>query len=545
MQILRGEGVCPVPVPMAQATTPRPPRLACSPEQALTLYRLLFQRPADLGQLQAASQQVREGRDCPPGLELPRTLLQMERSRRAQEKVGAGAGEQAPGAAGPPHALVSRPPAARLGLGAAGWGGAGPLLAPLRQRLWPEGPGSACVEPARGGESGPRAAEVSQRPGCRWRDPEGLLGASFSPGVPSILQTSALRPPRQAGEAPSESRRRLTGRPATPALDEARSHAAPAPRLEGLVRPTQAVPGTPAGAGPAATGAAGPGAGCEHPAGGRAFEEPGDFDLKDRGGEDEGSGAEPNLQSPPGGRRQARQARQGQELEAPRVGKGSNSEVRGAVRGGAAAWRQEEGHPGDPCRAPGEPTAQRGEDGPPGAPRTVAAREGERAAVPAELPGPPRPRGPEGGTLAPGAPENGEQRGPGDPRFSKAAWPAPESREATPAGAQQEALQRLLDVYCAARRRRRRERERQRLRVLGRLCVVANHHRRVHPLGLPSSAALTAPQEDAAGRRRAVRERLEQVHRGRTQQLRALGARNTQSFQDLLSPGAEKPAPGE
>ncbi|XP_055464154.1 collagen alpha-1(I) chain-like isoform X4 [Psammomys obesus] len=397
MQILRGEGVCPVPVPMAQATTPRPPRLACSPEQALTLYRLLFQRPADLGQLQAASQQVREGRDCPPGLELPRTLLQMERSRRAQEKVGAGAGEQAPGAAGPPHALVSRPPAARLGLGAAGWGGAGPLLAPLRQRLWPEGPGSACVEPARGGESGPRAA------------------------------------------------------------------------------------------------------GCEHPAGGRAFEEPGDFDLKDRGGEDEGSGAEPNLQSPPGGRRQARQARQGQELEAPRVGKGSNSEVRGAVRGGAAAWRQEEGHPGDPCRAPGEPTAQRGEDGPPGAPRTVAAREGERAAVPAELPGPPRPRGPEGGTLAPGAPENGEQRGPGDPRFSKAAWPAPESREATPAGAQQEALQRLLDVYCAARRRRRRERERQRLRVLGRLCVVANHHRRVHPLGLPSSAALTAPQARARG----------------------------------------------
>ncbi|XP_055464153.1 collagen alpha-1(I) chain-like isoform X3 [Psammomys obesus] len=444
MQILRGEGVCPVPVPMAQATTPRPPRLACSPEQALTLYRLLFQRPADLGQLQAASQQVREGRDCPPGLELPRTLLQMERSRRAQEKLVwdlellAGAG---------------------LGL------------------FWP-----------------PCASVCGQRDQARpaWSQ----RGAGNLDREPL---TSALRPPRQAGEAPSESRRRLTGRPATPALDEARSHAAPAPRLEGLVRPTQAVPGTPAGAGPAATGAAGPGAGCEHPAGGRAFEEPGDFDLKDRGGEDEGSGAEPNLQSPPGGRRQARQARQGQELEAPRVGKGSNSEVRGAVRGGAAAWRQEEGHPGDPCRAPGEPTAQRGEDGPPGAPRTVAAREGERAAVPAELPGPPRPRGPEGGTLAPGAPENGEQRGPGDPRFSKAAWPAPESREATPAGAQQEALQRLLDVYCAARRRRRRERERQRLRVLGRLCVVANHHRRVHPLGLPSSAALTAPQARARG----------------------------------------------
>ncbi|XP_060230181.1 collagen alpha-1(I) chain-like isoform X2 [Meriones unguiculatus] len=362
--------------------------------------------------------------------------------------------------------------------------------------------------------------------------------------------TAAPRPPRQAGEAPSESRGSLTGRPATPALDDARSQTS-------LVRPTQAGPGAPAGAGPAATGAAGPGAGCEHPAGGRALEEPGDADLKDGGGEDEGSGAELNPQSsrgqtpgsPPG---EGQQARQGQELETPWFGKSSNSEVRGAVPGGAAAWRQEEGRPGDPCRAPGEPTPQRGEDGPPGVragssqrPPAAAAREGERAPVPAELPGPPRPRGPEGRTLAPGAPKNREQRGPGDPRPSKAAWPAPGSREATPAGAQQEALQRLLDVYCTARRRRRRDRERQRLRVLGRLRVVANHHRRVHPLGLPSSATLTAPQEDAAGRRRAVRERLEQVHRGRTQQLRALGARNTQSFRDLLSPGAEKPAPGE
>ncbi|XP_070225363.1 uncharacterized protein [Bos mutus] len=50
------------------------------------------------------------------------------------------------------------------------------------------------------------------------------------------------------------------------------------------------------------------------------------------------------------------------------------------------------------------------------------------------------------------------------------------------------------------------------------------------------------PQEDAAGRRRAVREQLEQTHRERTGRLRALGARNTQNFQQLLWPlGAAEP----
>nr|XP_051704902.1 kielin/chordin-like protein isoform X2 [Oryctolagus cuniculus] len=133
----------------------------------------------------------------------------------------------------------------------------------------------------------------------------------------------------------------------------------------------------------------------------------------------------------------------------------------------------------------------------------------------------------------------------------------PEASRLAPAGsegvsvgasaAQQEmALQRLLELHGAARRRRRREREQQRLRVLERLRLARNRRCRVHPLGLPLSRTQLPPQEDAAGRRRALREQLEQVHRERTWRLRALRARNTQNFQELLwAPGAEEAAPGE
>ncbi|KAL6045925.1 hypothetical protein STEG23_018423 [Scotinomys teguina] len=82
------EDICPVLFPMAQATTPGGPRLPCSPKQALALYQILFQRPtASLGQLQTVLQQVHEGWDCPPGLELPMILLEMEQSLRVQEKL--------------------------------------------------------------------------------------------------------------------------------------------------------------------------------------------------------------------------------------------------------------------------------------------------------------------------------------------------------------------------------------------------------------------------------------------------------------------------
>ncbi|KAG5210508.1 hypothetical protein MJG53_006599 [Ovis ammon polii x Ovis aries] len=96
------------------------------------------------------------------------------------------------------------------------------------------------------------------------------------------------------------------------------------------------------------------------------------------------------------------------------------------------------------------------------------------------------------------------------PRTSKTAWPEPPSRDRASVGVsaaqQASALQRLLELNREARRRRQRDREQQRLR------------------------------EDAAGLRRALREQLEQTHRERTGRLRALGARNTQNFQQLLRP---------
>lgn len=48
------------PLPMEQTAAPGGPWLPCSHRQALALYQHLFGRPAALGQLQAALQQVRE-----------------------------------------------------------------------------------------------------------------------------------------------------------------------------------------------------------------------------------------------------------------------------------------------------------------------------------------------------------------------------------------------------------------------------------------------------------------------------------------------------
>ncbi|XP_066118353.1 collagen alpha-1(III) chain-like [Saccopteryx bilineata] len=130
----------------------------------------------------------------------------------------------------------------------------------------------------------------------------------------------------------------------------------------------------------------------------------------------------------------------------------------------------------------------------------------------------------------------------------KTAWSRPPGRAEAPAvvsAAQQKAaLQRLLELHRAARDRRRQDREQQRLRVLEGLRIARNRHCRVHPLGPPPSPAQLLPQEDAEGQRRALREQLEQVHRERTGRLQALGARNTQNFQQLLCPpGAEEAAP--
>lgn len=167
----------------------------------------------------------------------------------------------------------------------------------------------------------------------------------------------------------------------------------------------------------------------------------------------------------PQSQRERKQAQQGQEC--------SNSEVSEEVQGEATVWRQKEGNPQghsrDLCRSPGKSIPQHELKRIPGPQLTqaVIAQEGVWAPLPAVAPAP------EGGILASGGQEGKrglpgalrEQSCPGDPKPSKAAWPVPGSGEETLVSAEQEALQRLLDLYSAARQRRRRDQEQQRLRV--------------------------------------------------------------------------------
>ncbi|XP_052576672.1 basic salivary proline-rich protein 1-like [Peromyscus californicus insignis] len=222
----------------------------------------------------------------------------------------------------------------------------------------------------------------------------------------------------------------------------------------------------------------------------------------------------------PQGQRERKQTQQGQEFKTLQFGEGSDSEVCGEAQGEATAWRQEEGdpqgHSRDFCRPPGKPILQRVETGIPGPPggstqltQAVAMQEEAWAPPPASMsPAPPVLRGPGGGIPAPGAQEPQprlpgavwEQRGPRDPKSSKAAWPEPGSRQDALALEEQEALQRLLELHRAAKERRRRDREQQRLRVLERLRILGNHHRRVHPLGFPPRVAQMAPQARTWGK---------------------------------------------
>ncbi|XP_066898336.1 collagen alpha-2(I) chain-like [Kogia breviceps] len=243
----------------------------------------------------------------------------------------------------------------------------------------------------------------------------------------------------------------------------------------------------------------------------------------------------------------------------------------GGPRGESAAAVREQGRaregapaPLTPPGPPARPPLPR-----PGAALLAALRTGgsEQRERPAALPGHPgllsdphSLRGP-GGSPGPAEQELGGSMGlPGalggrrggaeTPRASKTAWPESPSGDRRSAGvteAQQEtALQRLLELHSEAWRRRQQDRKQQRLRVLECLRIARNRHCRVHPLGPPPSPAQLPPQEDAAGQRRALREQLKQMQRERTGRLRALGARNTQSFQQLLwPPGSEEPVPGE
>ncbi|XP_047551014.1 LOW QUALITY PROTEIN: histone-lysine N-methyltransferase SETD1B-like [Lutra lutra] len=85
------------------------------------------------------------------------------------------------------------------------------------------------------------------------------------------------------------------------------------------------------------------------------------------------------------------------------------------------------------------------------------------------------------------------------------------------------------------------------LRREGRVCRVLPPAGSLGPAGrAPRDSALGPTQEDGVGQRRALREQLQRGLQERTWWLPAIGARNTQSFQQLLwPPGAEEPLPGE
>lgn len=178
----------------------------------------------------------------------------------------------------------------------------------------------------------------------------------------------------------------------------------------------------------------------------------------------------------PPSQRERKQSQQGQEFKTPQFGEDGNSEVPGK----ATLWGQEEGdpqgHSRDFCRFPGKPISQCVETEIPGPPdsSTLLTQEGEWTPPCALVPlAQPLLRGPGGGMPAFGEQEPQtrlpgsiwEQRGPRNPKSSKAAWPEPGSTEEAPARTEQEALQRLLELHGAARERRRQDREHQRLRV--------------------------------------------------------------------------------
>ncbi|KAL1777523.1 kielin chordin [Sigmodon hispidus] len=195
----------------------------------------------------------------------------------------------------------------------------------------------------------------------------------------------------------------------------------------------------------------------------------------------------------PQSQRDRKQTQQGQEFKTSQSGEGRNSKVWGKAQEEGTVLLQEEGdsqgHSRDFCRSPGKLIPQHVETeipGPPGSSTqltgALATQEGTPALPPALVPpSPPLLRDPGGGVPAFGAQEPQprlpgalwEHKGPRDPKYSKAPWPEPGSREETAAGAEREALQRLLKLHSAARERRRRDREQQRLRV----CP------RVHPAG--------------------------------------------------------------
>ncbi|CAI9160639.1 unnamed protein product [Rangifer tarandus platyrhynchus] len=664
---------------MEQATILGGLGLPCSPKQALALYQHLFRCPAGLDQLRAALQQVQEGQACLSVLELPNVLLQMERSRRAQEQLlwdlelltGAGLG-----LFWPPWAQFCdlraqvqhtqnqlSKPRSRTDENSEWLSSGNSRLCPLPQTEDSLSQNHQLLEGGRAADL-PSALDLreasldadprQESPGLPAEGPtsgcfqELNLTTSGSPGEPGISEFEDLaqrqegsqaeptpQRPHQLSSGSLQEKKLAQGAPGRPGLP---SPGLPEPQdpLEGLgwslgqeraeqkklLRteiPHSQREGDPQGQSKRETNQGPSGEATQ------ALMEEVSQGQRWEGLQGEHKGATPG-QSESRLKCERKEALPEPSADSPR---GSGEKILQSSEGRAcippaweAAWgevpRDKGGSPGDICRSLGERMRQPGGRAGPGprgrttqlmqvktygprrdsapalgaqwplrealraplqlagpltrpllpglgavmleAPCTGVSGQRERSTA---LPGhlgpvrdPPSLQGP-GGSSGPAEQELGGSTGlPGAfgrprgaaeaPRTSKTAWPEPLSRDRASASmnaAQQaSALQRLLELNREARRRRQRDREQQRLRVLERLRIARNRHCRVHPLEPPPSPAQLPPQEDAAGRRRALREQLEQTLRERTGRLRALGARNTQNFQQLLwAPGAVEP----
>ncbi|XP_074171720.1 uncharacterized protein LOC109457215 isoform X2 [Rhinolophus sinicus] len=612
---------------MAQAATPGELGLPCSPKQALALYKHLFWCPAGLGQLRAALRQVREARPClqagrlsmgpdsslPPraherwacpwGLELPTLLLEMERSRRAQEQLlwdlelltGAGLGLFWPprvqfcGLRDQAQCAWSQrnKPRSRTGRGSE-------QLTSGSSRLCSSPQAGDCL--SQNHPAGGQAADPSSAPDLdkarsetdpRWesfgRSAEPTPGClqelnpatSSSFGEPGSSEFKELDQKEKRGRAEPTTQRPL--RPSSGSL-QGRKVTQEAPGLSGL--PSQGLPepqGPPKGLG----WSLGQDRAdlqkllrIEIPQGQREKTNQGQSGEATRPLREEVSGG-PGWETSQGENKDALQGQRGNRPERQRKevllgprketpqgeevkilqssgGGGRTSQAWEVAQGEAPTQPQEEGDslgtPGDFCRSLGEQVPQPGRRESPGPsgrstqliqdkndgqrPESALAL-GEHGTGLQEAPAPlPSPR-PPAALLLPG---------PG------AVMLAPPS---TGASGQQERPTGLPGHPGMVRNRHGLQdsgagpgpAEQQ---VLERLRIARNRHCQVHPLAPPPSPAQLPSQEDAAQQRRALREQLEHVHRERTGRLRALRARNTQNFQQLLwPPGAEEPAPGE
>ncbi|XP_027960667.1 uncharacterized protein LOC114210593 [Eumetopias jubatus] len=660
---------------MEHTATPGGPGLPCSHRQALALYQHLFRCPASLGQLQAALQQVQESRACRSGLELPTVLLEMERSRRAQQQLlwdlelltGAGLSlfwppwakfrglrDQAPcvrSQCGKPHGGTGGGPERRTSW--ASWfqfrwnvcEGLGYeqrvpdiVLSPSGCLLEPNptisssfgDPGSSEFKDlARRGERR-QAGPAAQRPSTSLWGRKLAQGAPRPSGLPSQGPSEPQDPPVGRGGSLGQERAELqkllrTEIPQRQRQEDSQEHKqrpqgrkGEAPSGESEEVPKRQREKIHQGQSGEATGALGEEVSV-YPRGEAPQSERSESPQGQRGNSPQCQGKEvlqePRKETPRGGEVKALQTSPGRISQAWEVAEGEaptqppeEGASLGISRDFCRSLGEQKPQPGGrESPGSGDRTTQLTQDKTDGGSRESAPAAGEQRAVregarppfpPRRLPARPRLPGPGAEPLAaPGTGGSGQQEhpaalpgrpgllrdphglqdpegspGPAEqvrggsarllgavgergggaeaPEASKAAWPALPGGEKASAGvsaAQQEtALQRLLELHRAARRRRRQAREQQRLRVLERLRLARNRHCRVHPLGPPSSPAQLPPQEDAAAQRRALREQLQRALRERTWRLRALGARNTQNFQQLLwPPGAEEPSAGE